>query len=209
VLKAFIRERMNIIDKTIIHRFHEMRSNEFGEGSSQALGWVDDQSQQLRFEMLAGIGDMNGCSVLDIGCGHGDLSATLFNKYPKRHYSGIEQVETFLNIATTRYGNLPNTTFYLGDCSSAELPMADYVLASGSLSYRTSEPNFIYHMISKLFSTCRIGFGFNLLSKVNTPGGILMAYDVLDILTYCRSLSSKVVLHDEYCEGDFTVWMYK
>lgn len=200
---------MNIIDKTIIKRFHEMRTQEFGEGTSQALGWPDDDSQLLRFNMLAGIGDMNGHSVLDVGCGYGDLSAYLIGKYPRLKYAGIDQVEMFLSVAADRYANPPQISFYSGDITVAELPVTDYVLACGSLSYRTSDPNFIYKMIAKLFNTSRIAFGFNLLSKVKTPGGILMAYDPEVITEHCRTLTSNVLLHNNYCDGDFTVWMYK
>ena len=186
-----------------------MRVQEFGEGTSQALGWHNDESQLLRFTMLAGIGDMNNHSVLDVGCGYGDLSAYLIDKYPQLQYSGIDQVEEFLAVASAKYGHFPNTTFYLGDCSVADLPAADYVLACGSLNYHSSEPDFIYKMITRLFNTSLVAFGFNLLSKVKTPGGILVAYDTDNIMQHCRTLSSKVILQDKYCDGDYTVWMYK
>ncbi len=200
---------MNIIDKTVIKLYHEMRAKEFGEGTSQALGWHNDEGQLLRFAMLAGIGDMNNCSVLDIGCGHGDLSAYLVDKYPTLKYSGIDQVEEILAIASARYAHLPQTSFYMGDFSVAELPAADYVLASGSLNYHSGEPDFIYKMISCLFNASRIAFGFNLLSKMNDPGGVLVSYDVYNIMKYCYTLSNKVILQDNYCDGDYTVWMYK
>ena len=200
---------MNIIDKTVIKRFHEMRAQEFGEGTSQALGWHNDESQLLRFAKLAGIGDMNNRSVLDVGCGYGDLSAYLIDKYPQLQYAGIDQVEAFLAIASARYAHLPNATFYSGDCSVADLPATDYVLACGSLNYHTTEPGFIYKMITRLFNTSRIAFGFNLLSKVNTPGGILTAYNTDDIMQHCQTLSNRVILQDDYCDGDYTVWMYK
>jgi len=200
---------MNIIDKAIINRYHAMRVKENGEGTTKALGWFDDHIQLVRFGMLAGIGDMNGCLVLDVGCGHGDLRAYLGEKYPTLKYAGIDQSEPFLAIATERYAHLPDTKFYLGDFFSAPLPPADYVLLSGSLNYRSSDPEFIYKMITKLFNTCQIAFGFNLLNKINDPGGILVAYDVAAIMQHCQALSNTLILHNEYCDGDFTVWMYK
>jgi len=85
----------------------------------------------------------------------------------------------------------------------------DYVLACGSLSYRSSDPDFIHTIITKLFINCRIAFGFNLLSKVKDPEGILMAYDPQAILAHCQTLTSNVVLHQGYFDDDFTIWMYK
>ncbi len=200
---------MNVIDNVLIHRFHEARIHDFGEGTAQALGWKNFHSQQARFAMLQGIGDMNNCSVLDVGCGHGDLRAYLGSQYPQLRYMGIDQMEEFLDIAIERYGHLPETAFFLGDCYTAELPHMDYVLACGSLSYYNSEPDFIFRVITKLFITCRIAFGFNLLSRVEAPGGILMAYNPLSIINHCSTLTSNVVLHEGYFDGDFTVWMYK
>lgn len=200
---------MNIIDKAVINSFHDMRIKQFGAGTSEALGWQSEHSQTARFAMLAGIGDMNGRSVLDIGCGHGDLSAYLRKRYTLLNYRGIDLLETFVAIAANNYVQIPATSFYLGDCYKADLVKADYVLASGSLSYHTAEADQIYKIITKLFNTCVIAFGFNLLSKIDTQGGILMTYEPESILQYCLTLTEKVILHNNYLEGDYTIWMYK
>jgi trans-aconitate methyltransferase len=200
---------MNFVDRSVIYRFHQERISMFGEGTTSALGWKEARSQQVRFEILSQIGDMNKLSVLDVGCGHGDLRAFLGEKYPALRYAGIDQMEEFLDIATSRYGHLPDTTFYLGDCWVAELPNMDYVLACGLLAYRNSQPDFIQRMIAKLFSSCRLGLGFNLLKNVDDPEGILVNYDPQEILQYCRTLSPKVVLREGYAEDDFTIFVYQ
>jgi len=200
---------MNLIDRAGIKRYHELHVQEHGEGTVRALGWRHSEDQLARFAMLAQIGDMNDHSVLDIGCGHGDLRGYLGNLYPRLSYAGIDQIDSFLEIATNRYGHLPETKFYLGDCYTAELPQADYVLVCGSLNYHSGETDFIYKMISKLFNTCQVALGFNLLSKVDAPGGILVTYDPDAILQHCSTLTDKVVFQDDYFEGDFMVWMYR
>lgn len=199
---------MNLIDTVSIRRFHEAHIREHGQETTGALGWKNFYSQQARFAMLEGIGDMNNCSLLDVGCGHGDLRAYLDDLYPKMRYIGIDFMDEFLSEAIERYGHLPETAFFYGDYFTAELPHTDYVLASGSLNYHSSDPDFIYSAIAKLFATCRIALGFNLLSKVDAPGGILVAYDAKIILNYCKTLSDKVILHEGYADDDFTVWMY-
>lgn len=200
---------MDFIDRSVIYRFHQERIEMFGEGTNSALGWKEDNSQLCRFEILSQIGDMNGLSVLDAGCGHGDLRGFLGKKYPDLRYAGIDQMEEFLDVAIARYGHLPATTFYLGDCWTAQLPNMDYVLASGLLAYRNSDPDFIYKMIGKLFASCRLGLGFNLLKNVSDPEGILVSYDPQDILAYCRGLTPKVVLREGYAADDFTILMYQ
>lgn len=199
---------MSFIDTTRIRLFHQDRSEEFGTDSVQALGWVNNTSQLTRFAMLENIGDMNNHSVLDLGCGHGDLREYLNRKYPRMVYAGIELSEDFLDVATKKYGHLPQTTFYLGDCFASVLPGVDYVLTSGALNYDNGDEDFIYKMINKFFSASKIAFGFNLPSKVDVTGGILKAQNADDIVRYCQLLTNNVVLHDAYLDGDFTIWMY-
>ena len=200
---------MEFVDRSVIYRYHQERIEMFGEGTTSALGWKEEQSQLKRFEIISQIGDMDDLSILDAGCGHGDLRAFLGKKYPSMRYAGIDQMEAFLDVATARYGSLPDTTFYLGDCWTAELPNMDYVLACGLLAYRNSKPDFIYRMIDKLFGSCRLGFGFNLLKNVSDPDGILVNYDPKDILSYCKTLTPKVVLREGYADDDFTIFMYQ
>jgi len=199
---------MGLINWANIYRFNQACIKEHGEGNARSLGWRDDNSQHLRFKALADIGNMAACSVLDIGCGYGDLYSYLDRKYPDIKYTGIDQMEEFLTVAIKRYGHLSQARFLYGDFTSVNLPMADYVLASGSLNYFNNEPGFIYRMIHKLFSTCNLAFGFNLLSDI-VPLGLLVAYDVNTIVNYCRKLSSNVILQQDYSDDDFTIWMYK
>ncbi|WP_448699236.1 class I SAM-dependent methyltransferase [Mucilaginibacter sp. AW1-3] len=199
---------MSLIDWANIYRFNLFCLAEHGEGNTRSLGWRDDHSQLSRFAMLVGIGDMNGCSVLDVGCGHGDLRVYLDDKYPDINYTGIDQMEDFLTIAVKRYDDLPRTNFLYGDFCTVDLPKSDYVLASGSLNYYNNDPEFIYKIIAKLFNTCKIALGFNLLGDI-APNGLLVAYDVDAITNYCRMLSSKVIVHQGYSDDDFTVWMYR
>lgn len=126
---------MGLIDWANIYRFNQFCLKEHGEGSIRSLGWRNDHSQLSRFAALAGIGDMSGCSVLDIGCGYGDLRAYLGERYHDIVYTGIDQMEEFLAVASEKYRHLPQTTFLQDDFTSAGLPRADYVIASGSLNY--------------------------------------------------------------------------
>ncbi|OCX53156.1 hypothetical protein BEL04_02240 [Mucilaginibacter sp. PPCGB 2223] len=199
---------MGLIDWANIYRFNQACIKEHGNGDTRSLGWRDNNSQRLRFDALADIGDMTGHSVLDVGCGYGDLRDYLGARYPDITYTGIDNMQEFLTIAIERYGHLPDTTFLYGDFSNAILPRADYVFASGSLNYFNNEPGFIYRIIDKLFKTCNIAFGFNLLSDI-APMGLLVAYDMNAIVKYCQKLSPNVILNNSYAADDFTIWMYK
>lgn len=198
---------MNLLDTAAIHYYHQSRIRQFGGDASRALGWKTPEGQAARFEALCSIADLSHASVLDAGCGHGDLRAFLNGKFAGTRYLGIDQIGTFLDIAVERYGHLPDTSFFSGDFSEAELPVTDYILACGALSYRNSDPAFAFNTIKKLFGSCRLGFAFNMLAKVDNPDGILVCYNLQRVLTYCKSLTPDVELKEGYYEDDFTVMM--
>ena len=179
-----------------------------GVGTTGALGWKKAEGQQARFNILSGIADLTNYSVLDAGCGHGDLCKYLGRLYTGVQYYGVEQIPAILNVAVSRYGHLAQTRFYQGDFSISALPEVDYILACGALSYRNSDSWFVLKMIEKLFSGCRLGFGFNLLSKTDFDGGLLTAYSPDYIKAFCLQLTDKVELHQDYYDSDFTIFMY-
>ncbi len=195
-------------DSGAIFRYHRDMITMHGKKSSLALGWRNTDDQLLRFEVLAGIANLDNKTVLDAGCGYGDLFTYLNSRYKLSGYCGIEQIPELLDEAIHRHGHLPNTSFISGNFLSPKLPIADYVFASGSLNYGSSDPAFIYKAITYLYEHCALGLGFNLLKKV-TANGLLMAYDTELILDYCRGLSSNVQLVDNYADEDFTVFIYK
>lgn len=200
---------MNPIDRAAILAFHQHRIEEYGAGSAEALGWKNADSQRLRFDVLAKIGDLNDCTVLDVGCGHGGLRAHLGKLYPRLIYSGIDQMESFLQVAAERYRDAPDTKFYLGDFSTAVLPVVDYVLACGALGYRSSNPDFVLHTITRLYASCRRGLGFNLLHGDLPAEGILAAQDCATVTAHCRRLTAHTVLEQGYFENDMTIFMYR
>jgi trans-aconitate methyltransferase len=166
----------NLNDIANIVLFHKACAKEHGNGSVGALGWTNDEAQLARFAALSGIGDMNNKTVLDVGCGHGDLAPYLHNQFTGCQYTGVDQAPVFLDVAMKRYGQIRNTTFLFADFWSAVLPKADYVLASGALSYRNSNDRFLFDMIDKLFATSNIGLAFNLLSYLDNEDGLLRTY---------------------------------
>ena len=199
---------MNLPDKASIFRFHNEMIKEYGANDIAALGWKSREAQLARYKILSGIADLDDCSVIDVGCGHGDLRPFLGEHYPNLHYLGIEQIPALLDIAIERYAHLPETLFFEGDFSIAELPLTDYVIACGALSYHNSDPLYIFMMIEKLFNACTKGFAFNLLSKTEIAGGIITSYRPAEILDFCSKLSSNIKFFDAYWEDDFTVMMY-
>lgn len=201
---------MNLPDSIAVQKYHRDRILKFGHDSSRALGWTTSESQKARFDAISElIGDLTDKTLLDVGCGHGDLRGYFGDKFPGLKYSGIEQVDSFLDIAVERYGHYPYTSFYSGDFFNAAIPEIDYVVACGALSYRSNDTDYIFKAIRKLFENCREALVFNFLNKIESEEGILVAYDPKVILAYCKTLSNNVVFKEGYYEGDCSVKISK
>lgn len=198
----------SIDDSSAIFRYHRDLAALHGADSSLALGWLNRHDQQIRFKALAGIADLDHKTVLDAGCGYGDLYAFLSTKYQLGHYYGIEQIPELLDEASRRYGEADPVTFISLNFLSMELPVADFLFASGSLNYGSSDPGYIFRTITTLFDHCREGLAFNLLRFV-PRNGLLVAYEPKLILDHCRTLADQVILKDDYADEDFTLWLYR
>ncbi|MFD0749052.1 class I SAM-dependent methyltransferase [Mucilaginibacter calamicampi] len=195
-------------DSGAVFNYHRNMAALHGSESSLALGWLNYNDQQIRFEALTGIADLKGKTILDAGCGYADLLVFLTTDNQPAHYYGVEQIPELMEEAKNRYGHLPSVTFIARNFMNADLPVVDYVFASGSLNYGSNDSGYIFKAISRLFESCKAGLAFNLLKYV--PGsGLLVSYEPEIIIVYCRTLSNTVILKDDYDDQDYTVWMYR
>lgn len=201
---------MNLIEKATVMHYHRHRIVEFALGSARALGWRNQLSQDARFEVISTIGELHRRSVLDVGCGHGDLKAYLDQLAQDYDYIGIDQMPEFINDARKRYAGYANAAFFQSDFSQQDLPQVDYVIASGALGYRCAQPSFYFDMIAKFYAAARVGLSFNMLDANTFPEhDLLLGHDRDAMLTFCQTLSPKVRLVTGYFEDDFTIFMYR
>jgi trans-aconitate methyltransferase len=202
---------MNLIEKATIIHYHRHRIVEHEGGTAGALGFRGGESQQKRFEILAAVAEsMDGRSVLDVGCGHGDFKACLDGKFHGYSYIGIDQMAEFIQEARVRYGQRPACYFCISDFTAAELPQADYVFASGVLGYKCADSGFYFAMIEKMFNAANITLAFNMLDAAVFPAHpLLTGHDAETVLAYCKTLSPQARLIRGYLEDDFTLVLPK
>ncbi len=201
---------MNLIEKATIIHYHRHRIDALGAETLGALGWRCEESQTKRFEALTSVGDLNGASLLDIGCGYGHLKGFLDERFHGFSYIGIDLVPDFINGAIALYGQRPDSYFCLADFTLAELPKVDYIIASGVLAYRCEAKDFHLSMIEKMFAAADGALAFNMLDAAVFPRHeLLTGHDPEEVLAFCRTLSPDVKLVRGYLEDDFTVLMYR
>lgn len=203
---------MTLVEKATIIHYHRHRIGEHSSDTikAKALGWVNETSQMQRFAALATVADLNGRSLLDIGCGYGDLKAYFDTKFHNFSYVGIDQMPEFVTEARSLYGQRPSCYFCLADFTEQNIPSADYVFASGVLSYRCKEESFYFSMIKKMYDAANEALAFNMLDVENFPiHPLLIGHHAEAVQAYCQTLSPDVRLIRNYLDDDFTVLVYK
>ncbi len=200
---------MELIDKATIQHFHRHRLQCYAPDGVQALGYRHQDSQSLRFKALADMAVLDHHTVLDVGCGHGDLKGYLDTRFHNFNYIGIDFMPEFIATAQQRYGQRPACFFCTSDFTTSDLPPADYIFACGVLAYRSQNPQFHEHMIEKLFHSAQKGLGFNMLHRDHFPEHpLLHGHDPQRIFEFCSRISPKVELITGYLDDDFSIWMY-
>ncbi len=199
---------MSLIDQINIIRYHNNRIQNCEE-EYKKLGWKEQKSQHLRFEALIEGFRPDHSSVLDVGCGYADFKLFLDRQFTGVSYTGIDIVPGFAHEAAHRFANDRFASFIHGDFSTTPMTEVDYVFCCGALCYRNSDPEFPYKMIRKIFYTSRIGIAFCMLdSELFPEHPVLTGYSKKEVTKYCRSLTNKVTINDNYLLDDFTIKMW-
>src|SRR5215470_4834967 len=69
----------------------------------RGLGFRTRSSQQRRFAALLELGDLDGASILDVGCGFGDLLPYLESRGLRCLYTGLDACEPMIERCRQRF----------------------------------------------------------------------------------------------------------
>ena len=183
----------------------------FGVGP-KALRFRSRVAQEVRFLNLVADVDIEGKSVLDIGCGFGDIIPFISAKAKHFEYTGIDLVSEFIEIARKKH---PEHEFIIGDYFGKPLQEKfDIVLTSGTLNSNVEYPMDCREKAIKImFDHAKEAVVFNMAGSYPQPTN-KEKYKVwyansLEILKFCLSLSPKVIFRHHYRMKDFTLIIFK
>lgn len=171
------------------------------------LDWASASSQEARFAVLADNVELAGKSLLDVGCGLGDLWAYLCRRGIAVDYLGIDILEKMVQAARQRH---PEARFEQADIFAADaLPAAGYdvVFCSGALNLNLgNNRKFLPMAIARLGRLTRQYLVFNLLHH-RAAGGMerYFYYDPEDVRSLLAGAWPSVCILDHYLPNDFTV----
>jgi SAM-dependent methyltransferase len=176
----------------------------------KALGWGSRESQARRFAVLSEVGKLDGSSVLDVGCGLGDFYAWMRRRRLRVRYTGVDITPGMVDKARQRF---PEMQFRVCDVldGSQRVAAHDYVLSSGIFTHcGRSAVEFLEAMVRRMFDLSKRALAFNCLSgwAEKKERGEFHA-DPLNVVSFCRTLTPRVVLRHDYHPRDFTVYLYR
>ncbi|MBX4201478.1 methyltransferase domain-containing protein [Candidatus Saccharibacteria bacterium] len=199
---------MSLFNQRYIKEDYDAGLKTYGPGP-KALLWWDYRSMAIRFRELVMDVPIEGKTILDAGCGMGDLLPFLYAKSTDFDYLGVDRSKDFIEIAKKRY---EGHRFKVGDPFNNRIGMFDVVLSSGVMNGNADgwlKKRKI--MISDLFDQTGEVLAFNMAGGLKPiRHDSLIAYaDAQEIFDYCKTLSSRVVLRAHYLQKDFAIVMYK
>lgn len=119
------------------------------------MSWSAQQYSQFEQErtrpvrdLVAAIPKQTVRHAVDLGCGPGNSTEVLLQRYPNAEVTGLDSAEDMLQAARQR---LQTVSFQLGDIATWNPPQTyDVILANASLQWLDNHQTLYPHLVSKL-----------------------------------------------------------
>ncbi len=170
--------------------------------SARGVHWSCEESQYIRFKILSEFikNDIKDSAIVDAGCGFGEYYNYLYdNDLKPKEYIGIDCEEEMINPALKRF---LNTKFVLKNILEDKLPTADYYICSGAMN--TLDEKEVLSFIKRSYKASKKGFIFNFLKEDS-----LSNVSINTVLTFCKTICSKIDIKDNYLENDISIFLKK
>lgn len=174
------------------------------KSDSECLGWENKQAQELRFKVLERV-IFTGASILDVGCGLGNLYDYLNERGYNFEYTGIDILPEMIVRAKAKNAE---PEFICGNLFKEDLfngKKFDIVYASGIFNIELgNNDEFLRNALLKFISLSNKAVVFNLLhnrSKTKEPG---YYYQTPETVQKMLPQVKNVVFVDNYLDNDFS-----
>ena len=180
--------------------------------TSETLGWRPGTSQ-VRFQAFVNEFDTCGvASLLDIGCGFGDLLAFLRERGWTGQYIGVDIVPEFIAEAHASYVGDDRAEFVVGDFTEmSDLPQCDAALASGLFNHRREADNWacVEDFLARAHAICSRYLAVDFLSETaDRRRDDLVFRDAGAILDLGLRYSRRAVLDHGYMPFEFMLKLF-
>jgi SAM-dependent methyltransferase len=180
---------------------------EFGY-DPRSLGWGTRKGKQsVQFEALCQIGNLSGCSILDVGCGFGDLHDYLKFRGTKCKYFGVDINQHVIEMGKSMHKGI---NLEVRDIQTKKFKKKfDWVFFSGISSAGCTYP-YIEKMMKEMFQICKKGIALNFVGGVvDFKSDALFYSDPEKIYSITRKISNRVIIRHDYAPYQYVLYMYK
>lgn len=201
---------MNRDDHGIYRDRYLERLAEFGH-DPRALGWTKGK-QEERFSALTSRIDLaRAKSVLDVGCGFGDLYPFLRDHGFDGRYVGIDFIDELLDVGRKAY---PDAELALADIDDFDPGESfDLVVASGIFNgVLVHEDPWarIRRTLERMFALSRYACAADFMSRyVDYMRDDTFHAEPERVFGLAKGLSRRVVLDHGYLPFEFAVWLFR
>lgn len=188
----------------VIKRYSE-RLAKFGY-DPRSLGWNKGR-QTARFTILSEIGELQNSSMLDVGCGFGDLYGYLQKIGINVNYTGCDVNPDLIAVARQKYSS---ANFIVADVENVS-GIFDWVFAVGVFEFKYPRMlSLVKHTLGKMFNLASKGVVADFMSSYvdyKSKEGFHASPE--EIFKIAKRLSKRVVLRHDYMPYEFCIYIYK
>ena len=154
--------------------------------------------------------------LLDFGCGAAHFYDFICrNRLDHITYCGMDLSPKFIELCRSKY---PELNFICGDAldPAQAIPDSDYIVMNGVFTEKREMSfdemlEYFESLLSRLFSVCKIGLAFNVMSKQVQWERDDLFHLPLDQLAFflTRELSRNFIIRNDYGLYEYTTYLYK
>jgi SAM-dependent methyltransferase len=197
---------VNIFSNEPASVLYNKRYEKFGR-DIRTVGWGTSLEQTLRFDVLFRDLNPKGKTILDVGCGLGDLVPYLNHRTNGDFkYIGIDVASALIEDSKTVHGDT-DCSFFVGDIFNLELSQVDISVLSGTLTLkRDGIEDYARDTLIKMVKLSREAAALNFLSTyVDFEADYNQHYRPETIFSWAKELDKRVNLIHDYPLYEFTI----
>jgi trans-aconitate methyltransferase len=201
---------MNEQDRDLYRTRYVARLAQYGY-DPRTLGWAAGK-QAERFAVLTSFVPLGQIeSVLDVGCGFGDLYGYLRQHDYRGTYTGIDLVPELIEEGRTRFVDADLRVADLSDMSGDKT--FDLVVGSGIFNAKLRHESSLEHIrsaLEKMFAVCRQVTAVDFLtSYVDFERDDLHYMPPETAFAFAKALTRRVALRHDYMPFEFALGAYR
>ena len=178
-----------------------------------ALQWPRGRQDERFRSVCRYLTEQPGRTLLDFGCGLGDLKAFLDYSHYELSYRGVDLVESFVVKAQERFGiDAARKIEHIDDL----VGRYDYVVAIGAFNNKydpdeKKNEEIVFELIRELFNRCETMCAVNMMTdQVDFRQKSAYHQNVGRLYEFvCSQLSRRIVIDHSYLPYEFTLVVWK